>query len=53
MNDTGSYSKIYHFPLNLLPHYLVKFECSAAQLFIHTSMDHNNLHSVNTVGLRL
>jgi len=37
-----------HRPLNLLPLYLVKVECSSVQLFIHAHTGQNNLHSIRS-----
>jgi len=44
MNCRRNWSKIRHIALNILPHYLVKFECSNVQLFVDISQ--HNRHTV-------
>ena len=47
VNRTGttSCSKIYHLPLNVLLHYLVKI----VQLYMNTCIGQNNLHGVRSL----
>ena len=52
MNYTWSWSKTYCIPLNLLLHYLVKFECSTVWLHIHTCIGQNNLQLFVNFGLK-